>query len=89
MLLILSTSRPSKHFYRNCKFFNKKYSLEQNQRYYKKKHKGDSTTEDTKAPEGGRGSVGESRFSSSSFSDVISYPSYTEYYARDRYGIFI
>ena len=28
--------------------------------------------------------VGESRFSSSSFSDVISYLSYTEYYARDR-----
>ena len=24
------------HFYRTCKFFNKKYSLEQNQRYYKK-----------------------------------------------------
>ena len=33
--------------------------------------------------------VGESRFSSSSFSDVISYLSYTEYYARDGYGIFI
>ena len=36
------------HFYRNCKFFNKKYSFERNQRYYKKKHKGDTTTEDTK-----------------------------------------
>ena len=44
----------SGHFYRTCKHFNKKYSLEQNQRYYQKKHKGDTTTEDTKAPEGGR-----------------------------------
>ena len=34
-----------------------------------------------------RRSVGESKFSSSSFSDVISYLSYTEYYARDGYGI--
>ena len=46
----------SGHLHRNCKFFNKKYSLEQDQRYNKKKHKGDTTTEDTKAPEGGRGS---------------------------------
>ena len=44
----------SGHFYRTCKHFNKKYSLEQNQRYYQKKHKGDTTTEDTKTPEGGR-----------------------------------
>ena len=35
------------------------------------------------------GYVGESRFSSSKFSDVIDYLSSTEYYARDRYGIFI
>ena len=45
-----------RHFYRTCKHFNKKkYSLEQNQRYYKKKHKEDTTNGDTKAPEGGRG----------------------------------
>ena len=29
-----------------CKFFNKKCSLAKNQRYYKKKHKGDNTSED-------------------------------------------
>ena len=39
------------HFYRTCKFFNKKYSLEQNQRYYKKKH-GVESTDDVKAPQG-------------------------------------
>ena len=39
------------HFYRTCKFFNKKYSLEQNQRYYKKKH-GVESNDDVKAPQG-------------------------------------
>ena len=27
------------HFYRSCKFYNRKYSLEQNRDYYQKKHK--------------------------------------------------
>ena len=34
-----------------CKFFNKEYSLEQNQRYYKKKH-GVESNDDVKAPQG-------------------------------------
>ena len=32
------------HFYRTCKFFNKKYSLEQNQRYYKRRSTESSQT---------------------------------------------
>ena len=40
------------HFPRTCKFFNKKYFLEQNRRYYKKKH-GIDTTDDVKNPQGG------------------------------------
>ena len=36
-----------RHFYKSCKHFNRKYSLEQNKRYYQKKHKGQ--TEDAKA----------------------------------------
>ena len=48
------------HFYKSCKHFNRKYSLEQNKRYYQKKHKGQ--TEDVKAgdsrPTGGGGPAG-------------------------------
>ena len=40
------------HFWKSCRFYNDKYTLEQNQRWFKKKHKDDST-DDHKATEGG------------------------------------
>ena len=52
---------PRALLYKSCKHFNRKYSLEQNKRYYQKKHKGQAD-EDVKAgdprPTGGVGSTG-------------------------------
>ena len=40
------------HFWKSCRFYNDKNTLELNQRWFKKKHKDDST-DDHKATEGG------------------------------------
>ena len=43
------------HFWKSCKFYNDKFTLEQNQRWFKKKHKTDSS-DDYKVPgEGPKG----------------------------------
>ena len=43
------------HFWKSCKFYNDKFTLEQNQTWYKKKHKTDSS-DDYKVPgEGPKG----------------------------------